>query len=387
MSAARTYADKQRKGLQEAHVDSLSMLDHVGAALSAPFFLSLNTPLPESVSAALAFVASSPPELGSAFWEEQLLHTEVLIADALPTDLKRNKIIPAEIPPASGKLKLAPLMSLLYQHDLGGSIWLQQFIFGFKLTGSFSQKHTFPQSDKLVGLRPLCLASIAQSNRSLFREMAQKSGYKNARPLWGESLAQSAQGWLTKPSPLSSSNEPFILRGPKLYIAFRFGVEQSDKLRACDDLRYSMVNLACKVETPIKLASWGHVAEMRRSVQSIERFWHFMKSDHEAAYKQLPLEWCQSSLAVVALRSPEDGRWYGFFSRTLLFGAAAAVVHYNVFSRIISELVCRIFGIPMISYFDDFGAMLPEQLAQKEIATFAKWRILLGIGLKLKNRK
>ena len=39
----------------------------------------------------------------------------------------------------------------------------------------------------------------------------------------------------------------------------------------------------------------------------------------------------------------------------------------------------------MISYFDDFGAMLPEQLARMGLATFTRWCELLGIGLKLKK--
>ena len=198
-------------------------------------------------------------------------------------------------------------------------------------------------------------------------------------------MEQQAKGWLTAPFPLTTRSEPFRLKDPKLNIAFRFGVDQADKLRACDDLRHSMTNLACVVETPIKLASWDHLAEMCRRIKTSELDWQFFKADHEAAYKQLPILWEQSKLAVVALRSPKDGRWYGFFSRTLLFGAVAAVIHYNTFSRIISELVCRLFGIPMLSYFDDFGALLPANLARKGLVTFTEWCSLLGIGLKLKK--
>ena len=182
--------------------------------------------------------------------------------------------------------------------------------------------------------------------------------------------------------PLTSLSDPFTLRNKQLNVAFRFGVEQADKLRACDDLRYSRVNLACVVTTPIKLASWDHLAEMCRSVGDTNQDWSFLKADHEAAYKQLPLEESQANLAVVALRSPLDNRWYGFFSSTLLFGAVAAVIHYNIFSRMISELMCRIFGIPMLSYFDDFGALLTAAMAHEGLDTFTKWRSLLGIKLK-----
>ena len=38
MIAARTYADKQRNGLQEERLDSLYVPEHVAQALSSPFF-------------------------------------------------------------------------------------------------------------------------------------------------------------------------------------------------------------------------------------------------------------------------------------------------------------------------------------------------------------
>ena len=68
-----------------------------------------------------------------------------------------------------------------------------------------------------------------------------------------------------------------------------------------------------------------------------------------------------------------------------MFGAVSAVIHYNIFALIIAELVCRIFGIPTISYFRDFGAPLPAELAQLGLTTFTKWCHLLGIALKLKK--
>ena len=101
--------------------------------------------------------------------------------------------------------------------------------------------------------------------------------------LWAESLEQHQKGWLTAPSPITSSDKPFILLGEKMDVASRFGAEQADKLRDCDDLRYSMTNLACVGHTPIKLASWDHIAEMCRSSRHTLRDWHLFKADHEAA--------------------------------------------------------------------------------------------------------
>ena len=384
-SSSRTYADKQRRGLQEEHTECSSIEEHVKAALKAPFFLALHTPLPSSLSKAISFVSECAPELVTSFWEKQLGELTKLASDASDTNESWKKLIPTEIRPAAGKLNLPALMSLMDQFGLGGSNWLQQFLFGFKLTGVLSQRFAFPSAEKAGNSPILSPEELVKNSSTRFTERAAKSGFKNGSELWLEAIEQHKLGWLTAPFPLASVSEPFVLLDKKLNIAFRFGVSQADKLRACDDLRYSLTNLACVVHTPIKLASWDHLAEMCRLVQDTKKDWHLFKADHEAAYKQLPLEWSQSKLAVVALRRPSDGRWFGFFSRTLLFGAIAAVIHYNVFSRIISELMCRLFGIPMISYFDDFAALLPSSLAASGLDTFSRWCSIMGITLKLKK--
>ena len=136
------------------------------------------------------------------------------------------------------------------------------------------------------------------------------------------------------------------------------------------------------VETQIMLVSGGHLAEMCKIIRASGRDWHFPKAGHEAAYRKLPLEWGRISLAGVSLRSPQDGRWYGFTSRTVMFGAISAVIYYAIFPRIIAELTCRIFGTPLVRYFDDFGALLPATLAKTGLEIFTKRRTLLGMSLK-----
>ena len=44
--------------------------------------------------------------------------------------------------------------------------------------------------------------------------------------------------------------------------AFRFGVQQVDKLRAVDDLQGSSTNEATFIKTPIGLPSWNHITQM-----------------------------------------------------------------------------------------------------------------------------
>ena len=381
-SSSRLYAGKQRKGVIDEHLECLSMQEHIDKALSSPFFLSLEVPLPLSIKEAATFIKDSPPELILNFWDEQLSSLDKLIMEASSLEHSWNALIPPEIAPAAGKLKLAAFMSLALQCDCGGSAWLQQFLFGFPLVGRLSQSHCYPTKLKEASKKPVPIPKLFNTNASRFRDRASKSGFKNANALWSEALEQCEKGWLTRPFPLCSKGRPFVLENSKLNIAFRFGVAQGEKLRACDDLRHSHTNLSCVVETPIKLVSWDHLAELTNLVNDGSRDWAFFKADHEAAYKQLPLDYSHAKLAVVALRSPIDGRWYGFLSRTMMFGAISAVLHYNVFSRLLSEIVSKLLGIPLLCFFDDFGSIIPAELANRALATFTAFCSKLGITLK-----
>ena len=72
---------------------------------------------------------------------------------------------------------------------------------------------------------------------------------------------------------------------------------------------------------------------------------------------------------------------FGFVSRTLVLGAAAAVLRYNVFSRLLTSLVNRMFGIPPICFFDDFAALISRLLGSKAIQVCSFFCFLLGIQL------
>ena len=104
-----------------------------------------------------------------------------------------------------------------------------------------------------------------------------------------------------------------------------------------------------------------------------DREWSFFEADHAAAYKNLPLTPDSAKLCLVTLRNPTDLKWYGFWPRTLLFGAVAAVLHYNCFSRIIAVLANRVFGLPMVNYFDDLGCLILSQISRAGLNTFRKF--------------
>ena len=175
---------------------------------------------------------------------------------------------------------------------------------------------------------------------------------------------------------------PFTWKSPRFNICFRFGVEQADKLRACDDLKHPMTNLARTVHTPIQLVSWGDIAQLANFLASDGGDWVMFKADHEAAYKQLPLDPADMKNAIAALRDPVSHRWYGFVSRALVFGSTDAVLRYNILSRIITALTNRCLGIPLVGYFDDFASLMRKHMGQKAMDTFTRFCALLGIQLK-----
>ena len=80
-----------------------------------------------------------------------------------------------------------------------------------------------------------------------------------------------------------------------------------------------------------------------------------------------------TKLAFVALRDPIASRWMAFPPTALLFGATSAVLHYSCFSRLLAVLANRIFGIPLIGYFDDFVALAPANVGRLALRTFERF--------------
>ena len=68
-----------------------------------------------------------------------------------------------------------------------------------------------------------------------------------------------------------------------------------------------------------------------------------------------------------------------------MFGAVASVIHYNVFSRILAELTCKIFGIPLVAYVGDFGALAPASIGKLALSTYSRFCALIGVPLKLRK--
>ena len=153
----------------------------------------------------------------------------------------RNKETPPSIRPATGRLRSVALTALLQNFGLKGARWLTQFTYGSPLVGNISQKEVYPRDMDVAPSPPLGLIWAKSSER--FSTRAKHSGYIRSRELWGEALLQVELGWLGGPLPIDTSGNVLAYGHGSTNIAFRFGVDLGDKLRARDDLKHNHVNL------------------------------------------------------------------------------------------------------------------------------------------------
>ena len=374
------WSGEQRRGVAMHVTDASSIQDHVMKGLDLEFFLAKDIPLPEEISDAMSFMLSTPLSLQVDFWADQLKRVRLLVDQAADLQQKWYQKVDPRIHSATGKFNFIAMMSLMDQYNLGGKSWLQQFVWGFPITGDLSQSGVYPTDPKVTPAPDP--SGIWTDTTTRYQSRAKASGWPNADHLWKEAMDQVEKGWLSTPLPIDTNGQcPLAALGP-INISFRFGVDQMEKLRACDDLKYGTTNLYCSVWTPIKLPTWDHIAQLAALVRGAKCAWSFFKTDHESAYKQLPISPEDQRASVVALRHPKTGAWMAFVPRTLLFGAVAAVLHYNCFSRAVAVLFTKVTGIPLLSYFDDFGALVPSEVSDHALQAFITFCELLGLKLK-----
>ena len=302
------FADKLRKDIHEAFDGRKDLGEHVSSAMKERFPLSQDTPLPAETKRAADFVRKCRPMDVANFWGEQLGRLSRLNAELPTHQAQWGGIIDPALKPAAGKIRTLTIRHHAAQCGLGGERWMDQFETGLPNTWAMSQKGvppppTHPQVFGAIG-GPALLFSMGEAR---FRERAPRAGSKNAPQLWDETMGKVKKGWLCPPLSLADSGCPDGFSPGRYNIAFRFGVEQAAKLRACDDLRRSLSNSACSVLTPIRLVSWRHLSQLCRRSCDNSRYWALFKADREEAYKQLPLAPRGKAHAAIAPKHPATG--------------------------------------------------------------------------------
>ena len=270
-----------------------------------------------------------PPDELVKFRGSQLSRLEQLAGDSKLAQQRWNDRILPDIAPAAGKLKTVAISQLMHHFGVEGQRWIRQFALGFPITGPLSQLGAFKKGKDIP---PIAQTSqLFRSAPERFRERAAKSGLANAQKLWAEATAQVGKGWLAPPLPLDCDGNLPGWKANTCNVAFRFGVKQDSKLRACDDLKHSPTNQCCQVRTPIQLVSWDHLAHLSQLCGGDSEERRLFKADHAAAYKQLPIDPKDQRAAVVALRHPvQKVVWICDPDSRLCFRGSCAPLQYPV---------------------------------------------------------
>ena len=375
-----SYMGAQRNKLNIDSLGANSRSEFVHKSMDRPSPFAEVPPIPEDIKRSINFLPSNDTAEIVAFWERQLGNLRSLISGREERSRAWYAYAPPELAKFRRRLPLDAWAALLQLCGLGGSTWLNQFAHGFPITGTLSQKFAFPAATQKLPAQ-LPLNTVLASNASRFASRAARTP-PQADLLWSEAMDQVARGWLDSPRLLNRSGAFADDLNAPLNVAFRFAVAQSSKVRACEDLKDSLTNRLCAAETPIALPDWDLLAAMSLFSSSLsKKDWAFLKGDDTSAYKNLPLKPSDAHLAAIGLWGSRKKGRFAFLPRTLLFGATASVLRYNVFSRMLAVIFNRLFGIPLIAFYDDLGAQMIRELSERALHLVYEVCGLLGVVL------
>ena len=381
ISSEYTIFGKQRKGIVQSIVDSSNYRDHIERAAKLHSPLAINSPLPDDLSTALDVIAFSPPSDIRSFWKNQIAEFTTLAEATLPLSNTWYKQTPTDIRAATGSINIALFSALIEMLHLGNNYWVAQFVHGFPITGFLSQAGVFPKrvDTRLEVDNP---SKLFLSASSRFIKRSKQRNISHQQLMWDETILEVQRGWFSNPRLLNRSGRIVESPGELINPAFRFPVSQPDKVRLIDDLCHSETNLYAEVATNITLPNWDIAVELFLRAKPAHRAWVFGKVDHASAYKNLPIRPSDRPYANVVVKNPNDAKWYAFAPTTQLFGSTASVLHYNVFSRLLVTIINRVFAIPTIGYYDDYGFYVPAELGDEALTLIKRICHLLGVTLK-----
>ena len=377
----------QKRGISSLLPDGLSPSRHILASGKLTFPLAEPAKLPRDVTAAANFMASKSPHFLREHWKTTLKTVEKR-ASELNSDRTQEilNLCHPELSKLTAKIHIPLLRELMNEYDMGGEEWIDQFYSGFPLIGTQGEAGVYPQqhdgSEEMLTREEVLITS----KERFYQRFSSASSPFDA-PLWKEALQQREKGWLIGPYPIVDGLAIIDGTPRALNFSFRFGVEQGEKLRAVDDLRQSLTNQATFINTPINLPTWDHFTSLTNLLRDLmpNASLAMGKTDHEDAYKNVPLAPNDQDLAAVTLKCHSDGKPYCFLTRTQLFGSISAVLQYNCLSRIIASLAVRLLNIPVMGYYDDFGIITQHELIKDALFSFTELNRILGFKMKPKK--
>ena len=184
--------------------------------------------------------------------------------------------------------------------------------------------------------------------------------------------------------PFFSEEEVRVRLGGEFVVSRRFGVEQSDKVRECDDCFRSNLNRGTRINRRLKLSGVDNLFwAAGLATESSGPGCLFWKRDHKKSYRQVPVHPADWPLLVVVFWDARRQRPAFFFHKKLPFGAVAAVYAYNRVANALIHIARAVLNLPVDNYFDDFWGVGGTLIAARRgFDWFGRLNNFLGLTLK-----
>jgi hypothetical protein len=252
---------------------------------------------------------------------------------------------------------------------------------GFMLTGLAKDTRTFNSRIRLPAMSEEALGSASRWTRRAIIGSTRSSGdHQLDVQLFDETVADRDKGWLD--GPYSEAQLTDML-GHDWVASRRFGISQSGKLRAIDDMSESFVNSSYGSLESVNLGGIDEVASLSKLFLdmvdddrvvtatlgtgevlngklhpslSLEQARNIegRTLDLKSAYKQLAISPNSAKHAVMSVYDPAAKCCKLFVQRALPFGASASVLAFNRCSRAIYRIGASLLMLSWTNYFDDY---------------------------------
>ena len=278
---------------------------------------------------------------------------------------------------------------------------------GLKLTGVGDSTDLFEPDLKEPAMSNVQLMKSTRWTRKKILERKSNEDAEVISEVWAGAMDEVQRGWLSGPF---SEEQLCDYLGPMFVVSRRFGLKQSDKLRAIDDMSESLVNSAYGSSYKLDLPGIDGIATTARTwVESVgnDRIVRMKLSDGrvltgplhrdlsvedakalrgrtldlESAYKQLLTAKASLWCSVLAVEEPSSGGKKLFVSNVIPFGSSSSVFGFNRLSRCIFLIGLRIFGLVWCNFYDDYpqldiGASGDNsQLCAERLLALLGWKV------------
>lgn len=283
---------------------------------------------------------------------------------------------------------------------------LDSQVLGTSLVGVSGSSNLFEAADNVPAMTTEQLMKSSRWSRKMLQgrtTVVNADSAEVANDIWNGALEEVSRGWLQGPFTEAQVVE---LLGPLFVASPRFGLKQTDKVRAIDDI--SLVNSSFAAGYRLSLDGVDGIAIMARSMleavsadgnvsitlssgRVLSDMLHSSMSvnmardlcgrtlDLEAAYKQMLVKESSLWASVLLIEEPGVGKRH-FVSQVLPFGASASVYSFNRTARAIHRMGVVLMGLIWSNYYDDYPQLdlvssgSNAQDTAEELLTLLGWR-------------